>query len=152
MIRVVEYDEAEQCAELGERFYKEQKPFSQVPYCPEKIIHLVKHVWLPNPQKYLPLVAVDKNNKIYGGFVGVIEDYYFNYESYATDVLIYVDKDKRGDIAAIRFLREFEKWARSQGVKEIRPATSTRININRLQQFYEKMGYQTTGFNFLKEI
>lgn len=92
------------------------------------------------------------NNQIIGVFIGFITEYYFGKDLYASDLTYYVDRTKRGSVAAVKLFREFEQWAMKKGAKRINPATSTGINPERTKKFYERMGYTVTGHTYNKEV
>ena len=92
------------------------------------------------------------NNQIIGVFIGFITEYYFGKDLYASDLTYYVDRTKRGSVAAVKLFREFETWAIKKGAKRINPATSTGINPERTKKFYERMGYTVTGHTYNKEV
>ena len=92
------------------------------------------------------------NNQIIGVFIGFITEYYFGKDLYASDLTYYVDRTKRGSVAAVKLFREFEIWAIKKGAKRLNTATSTGINPERTKKFYERMGYTVTGHTYNKEV
>ena len=92
------------------------------------------------------------NNQIIGVFIGFITEYYFGKDLYASDLTYYVDRTKRGSVAAVKLFREFETWAIKKGAKRLNPPTSTGINPERTKKIYERMGYTVTGHTYNKEV
>jgi GNAT superfamily N-acetyltransferase len=92
------------------------------------------------------------NNQIIGVFIGFITEYYFGKDLYASDLTYYVDRTKRGSVAAVKLFKDFETWATKKGAKRLNPATSTGINPERTKKFYERMGYTVTGHTYNKEV
>lgn len=89
-----------------------------------------------------------------GIFIGVkYEHPIFKGALLCDDLLMFVDKDNRGGMTAARFVKMYESWAKSIGVKYVRLGNSTGIgNIEKVSKFYEGMGFKRVGFNTLKEI
>ena len=83
-------------------------------------------------------------------YVGLISSYYFGKDLVANDCLLFVDKSKRGGVAAIRLIKRFQQWAFEKGASEVRPATSTGVQTEDTKKLYEALGYDTVGYVFRK--
>jgi len=71
----------------------------------------------------------------------------------AADLLMYVKPEKRGSPISMRLVKMYEDWAKRQQVDYIMIGQSTGIgNIDRVGKFYQKLGFQMTGFNLTKGI
>jgi len=136
--------------ELGIKLHKESN-FKELNYDKNKLIALGEAI-IANTNVYYAIVAEDENKVLLGMFVGVIIEYYFSKDRFASDLLFYVDKNKRGALASLRMLKEFELWAKRKNAKEVRPGTSTGIEIERTRKLYRHLGYEVTGNTFRKVI
>lgn len=136
--------------ELGGKMHKESN-FKELNYDKNKLIALGEAI-IANPNVYYAIVAEDENKVLLGMFVGVITEYYFSKDLLASDLLFYVDQNKRGALASLRMLKEFELWAKRKNAKEVRPATSVGIEIERTRKLYRHLGYEVTGNTFRKVI
>lgn len=114
------------------------------------VVYEMARVWVINPEIYFCKLAESENNKIFAMYVGYISSYYFGKDLVALDCLLYVDQSKRGGLAAVRLIKEFEKWAFANGAKEIRPASSTGVKTEETRKLYEALGYDTIGNTFVK--
>lgn len=100
--------------------------------------------YIGNPNVYCSLV---KNGSGYiGGMIGFVAQQYFTKDMAAKDLAIYIEPEKRGSMAAVRLVRDFEDWARSKGAKEAYLAQSTGIEIEKTRRWYEALGYSVCGF------
>tara|TARA_R100000700_G_scaffold19829_1_gene26586 strand:- start:15859 stop:16275 length:417 start_codon:yes stop_codon:yes gene_type:complete len=135
---------------LGEKMHAESN-FRDLDFDKEKLKNLGWHV-VNGEDRYFACVAEDENNCILGMFVGLITEYYFGNDLMASDLLVYVDKSKRGAMASVRMFKEFEKWAKRKNAKEVRPATSTGIEIERTKKLYTHLGYEVSGNTFRKVL
>ena len=71
----------------------------------------------------------------------------------AQDLVNYVTPEYRGGLIAKRLVRMLETWAKSKSAKYLHVGQSTATgDIGRVAAFYNKLGFQTTGFNTLKRI
>lgn len=128
-----------------------ESSFKDIRYDKEKLQELGEMI-VARPEVFFASVAEDENKVILGMFVGVITEYYFSKDTMATDLLFYVDENKRGALACLKMFKEFELWAKRNNAKEVRPATSTGIQVQRTAKLYEHLGYEQTGHTFRKVL
>ena len=89
--------------------------------------------------------------------VAIFMAYTYNHPMFegkaASDLLLYVKPEKRGTPIAMRLVKMYEKWAKDQNVDYLMIGQSTAIgNMDRVGKFYEKLGFQITGFNLTKGL
>lgn len=128
-----------------------ESTFNHLSYSKEKLRDLGITI-MDRPDMFFASVAEDENKVILGMFVGVITEYYFSKDTMASDLLFYVDQDKRGALACLKMFKEFESWAKRKKAKEVRPATSTGIDMERTKKLYSHLGYEPTGHTFRKVL
>lgn len=91
-------------------------------------------------------IAKNKEGKVIGMAAGQATPYMFNpKECMITDYALYVLPEYRGTTAAIRLLKDFEAWGKSQGANEMSLGVSTGIDTDKTHNFYTKMGYLYSG-------
>jgi GNAT superfamily N-acetyltransferase len=76
---------------------------------------------------------------------GFLSDYFFCNETIASDNLLFVDRQHRGTLAAVRLLRAFRKWAAARGARELCLGISTVVDAERIGKLYERMGLSRVG-------
>ena len=140
-------DDLPAMVELGRQMHAESN-YSHLDYDPAKL-DLMAATWLANPEIYFADIAICEN-KIFAMYVGFISEYYFGKDLVANDCLLFVDKSKRGGVAAIRLIKRFQQWAFDKGASEVRPATSTGVQTEDTKKLYEALGYDTVGYVFRK--
>jgi GNAT superfamily N-acetyltransferase len=96
-------------------------------------------------------VAV-KENKIIGFLAGVKGPYFFSTKMRVSDIGFYVIPEYRGSRAAIRLLAQLENWAKENNIADICIGQTTAVNMEKTQQFYNRLGYKTVGFNTVKHL
>ena len=89
--------------ELGGKMHKESN-FKELNYDKNKLIALGEAI-IANTNVYYAIVAEDENKVLLGMFVGVITEYYFSKDLLASDLLFYVDQNKRGALVSLRMLK-----------------------------------------------
>jgi len=149
MIRPVEYEDLEDCVNLGYLMHQESH-YRFLDYSPTKIANLIERS-KTNPDSICVFVA-EKNGEIIGFFVGLKTEYWFGSDSMTCDLALYVKSDYRGCSAAPRMLKAYETWAEGLDVKEINVGTSTDINSERTIGLYKKLGYSTASYGFRKRV
>lgn len=93
-----------------------------------------------------------RGDEVLGGFFGTISTLYFSAERCAKDLAWFVTHSRRGSMAAVALVADFELWARSKGVKFFVLGQSTGIRMDTTRALYEHLGYEMIGFNTMKRI
>ena len=103
-----------------------------------------------NPHIYLRLWLHD--GAVTGGLYGILSQPYWTHDFVACDRAWFVLPGRRGGIAAMRLLQDFEAWAKALGVRWIMPGQTTGVRMDDTRRLFEKAGYRVRGFNFIKEV
>jgi hypothetical protein len=103
-----------------------------------------------HPHIYLRLWLHD--GLVAGGLYGILSQPYWTYELVACDRAWFVTLGRRGSIAAVRVLDDFEAWAKALGVRYIMPGQTTGVRMEETRRLFESRGYRVRGFNFIKEV
>jgi len=103
-----------------------------------------------NPNIYLRLWLHE--GEVIGGLYGMIVPLYWSHENVAADRAWFMLPGRRGGVAAVRLLRDFEVWAKSLGIRWVMPGQTTGVRMDETRQLFEGCGYQVRGCNFMKEI
>ena len=99
----------------------------------------------------LTLLAIS-NNKIIG-FMAVVKGvYFFSTKPKISDIGLFVLPEFRGTSAAIKLLKAVEAWAKENNISDICIGQTTAVNMEKTQQFYNRLGYKTVGFNTIKHL
>lgn len=100
---------------------------------------------------YGVVLVEDKSGEVVGGIAGYISQPFFSNDSIATDLGLFISKEHRGGLAAVKLVKAFTEWALSQNVKQIRPAISVGGDVAGVTKLYERLGYQVAGAVFMLE-
>lgn len=146
MIRDMEEKDIPYLIDLGYKLHQEGN-FKNLEYDREKCKKL-GNILLTNP-KFKCFVSEDKKGYI-GMMMGYISTYIFSNQTYASDLLLYISPKRRGGLSAARLIKAFEKWAESNGAKEIRNGSMNGINSDLTKRLYERLKYEITGHTFKK--
>ena len=96
-------------------------------------------------------LAID-DGKIAGSIGGVAHKYFFSSRLRVSDLGFYVEPEYRGSRAAIKLVRALESWAKERGIEDIYLGQTTGIEVEKTQQFYERLGYKIVGVNAIKHL
>ena len=77
---------------------------------------------------------------------------FFSDDLMIENLLVYVDKDKRGGMAGPRLMRHIKKWGKARGAKAVKIGTISEINTARTKGLFRKMGYREVGSHFMTEL
>lgn len=95
----------------------------------------------------LALVYEGPGGDITGFLVARIYEYTFSSGHFVSQEVIYVRPDKRGTRAAVELLREYIRWGRETGAREILFGVSNGHNPERTARLFEKLGAECVGFH-----
>jgi GNAT superfamily N-acetyltransferase len=76
----------------------------------------------------------------------------FSREWFVQHDILYVRPRWRGSRAAILLIRALERWADEVGSKRVVLGVHTGLVTERTGRFYERLGYQHMGGNYMKEV
>lgn len=128
--------------ELGRRMHEESE-FAFLPFDPVKVRRLLHHI-ASNPEHYCVYV-VEHEERLIGLLVGQVMEYFFCRELLCDEVLLFVERDQRGSVAALALVRAYLEWSRSKGAREARVAVSTGVDIDRTGAFLQRLGFRHVG-------
>lgn len=111
----------------------------------QKILQLYQN---PNAFAFLDI----KDDEIIGFISGIVGEYFFSKRKKISDLGFYVLPEYRGSKTALKLLKEYESWAKLCGVDDIHLGQTTAIDIEKTQNFYNRLGYKTVGFNTVKHL
>lgn len=97
------------------------------------------------------LVAV-RGKSIVGFLYATVSTFFWSKTPVAVDQLLYVTPEHRGRMYGVHLLREYESWARAQGVPEIRISIASGITEDRTRKLYQTLGYELLGYVYRKEL
>lgn len=85
-------------------------------------------------------------------FMGYAYSHPMFHAKFSADIILYVSPDYRGMPISVKLIKMYQEWARERKVDYITIGQSTGIgDMDRVRNFYEKLGFKSTGFNCLKE-
>lgn len=135
---------------FGEKVYQETR-FNAKPFNRESILEFL--ILVSNyPNKFFVAYTLDKDEEITSLFLGQISTEYFTGDKIASDLGMFVRKDKRGTSLFYKLVSSFEKWAKAKEATKIILYHSTGIEPEKTKGLYARLGYIEYGSIFDKEI
>jgi GNAT superfamily N-acetyltransferase len=141
-------EEIDETIALGSVMHKESR-YKRFDYAWNKLRQLGVSI-ITEP--HLCCYIAEKDNKIVGVMILVCAEHYSATVKIVSDVLFYVHPDYRGSSAAVRLLKEAEKWGKIQGAAEINVGLSSGIDTEKTICFFKKIGYTQEAVQMSKEI
>ena len=89
---------------------------------------------------------------VVGCMLGLVSEVYCTREIHAYELVLYVDPSHRKTNVSVTLLSGFEQWAKSKGATQVWLGCAFGADNDKTKRFYEKAGYQLTGFNGLKGL
>jgi GNAT superfamily N-acetyltransferase len=149
LIRNAERKDLQDILRLFFNIVEESPRYSSIAISKDVLLNRIK--WLIQSPKGLLLVAED-GEEVIGMFWASIDTFFFSDVQVANELLIYVTPKHRKGFVAYRLLKQFESWARSLNIDHIQGGVSTCIDNSGIENFYNRMGYNTTGVLLSKEL
>lgn len=95
------------------------------------------------------VVAEGTNGELIGGMLGMCTQSWFGRDMVANDLALFVTRDERGGMAAVKLIKAFVQWAKLAGAKQIRPGVTT--GHERAEKLFERLGFARCGASFVME-
>jgi L-amino acid N-acyltransferase YncA len=102
--------------------------------------------------KYVFFVADDNAGQPIGGLIGCLETHIFSEKPVANIVHFDVLPERRMSGAALRLLIAFRRWAENRRVFELCAGVNSGENVERLDRFFKKFGFELTGGNYAMRL
>lgn len=92
-----------------------------------------------------------KDNVVIGFFIGAVQKMWFSDDYAGYDLALYINKEYRGGMYAVRLIKEFEKYCKENNCITINIGASAEISNESAKRLYGKLGYKECGFVSHKE-
>lgn len=143
-IREALLDDCQAALKVAREFHHESN-FKDVPFSDKKVFSLFE--WVIDSPNHMFLIFEEKG-EIIGGFIAYLDYFYFSDAVVASDLALFVLKEKRGRVPMKKVLDIYRKWAVGRGALRINIAPSTGISTDRVSRLFELLGFEQTGANF----
>ena len=121
-----------------------ESDYSGLDYDPSKLFDLGYSMVFGGRRSVNAWVYI-KDDEIVGMMVGTCVPHFFGSDKVATELLLYIDPEHRGGLAAARMIKSFVRWAQAQDAKEILVGSSTGIHPRKTGAIYKALGFSEVG-------
>lgn len=151
-IRIEAYSElyADQVVALAQEMQAESQSHNDMPINEKKLREQLACSHTMPESVYMRIAVVGET--VVGGFFGIISKTFFSDELSARDMAWFVKRDRRGSMAALKLVADFEQWGLDRGVRKFFLGQSTGVAIETTTKLYEHLGYRVIGFNTVKDV
>lgn len=136
-------------AKLGEHYVSEAKHHDSVGFDPEFAV--IGGSLALRDENQLLLIA-SEDNEACGFLWGCTMRLPWSANEIAVDLVLYVSPSKRNGRAGLKLIREYEAWAKSRGVHQVRLSVVSGLDSDRTAELYERMGFTCIGTQHSKEL
>ena len=143
------YKDIDLLIDLGARLHAESA-YAFLPYNEEKVRQLI-FSYIEDDETQFGLIA-ETGDVIIGMIGGYLVEYYFCDEKIACDIVLFVDQQYRGGMAAIRLIRGFQKWAKAHGARELCLGITTNVQTELTGKLYQRLGFNRAGSLYKKRL
>jgi hypothetical protein len=151
-IQIVPYHERYQAQvlALAHEMHAESPTYASVPFNDSKFIQQCELSMTMPDSVYLRLAVIAEN--VVGGFWGIISGSFFSDEIACKDLAWFVTRTRRGSIAALHLIADFEQWGLDHGVRKFYLSESTGVQIEKTAKLYEHLAYMIVGMVGVKTV
>lgn len=109
---------------------------------------------LENDSIFYGRAFVNDEDRLVGFMLCMITEHFFGYDTVAVDMGTYILPQYRGEagMAMVRSIKEYEKWAKRNGCKDITFGVSAGITDGVSVELYERLGYEKTSTLLHKKV
>lgn len=93
-------------------------------------------------------IVLVSGDPLCGMFIGWVDEFWWGPALESCDLLLYVKKESRGGLHAVRLIKGYLEVAEQMGVSDIKVGASTGISPERTYRFFERMGFQEFARSF----
>lgn len=139
-------EDALRILELGKQLHDESH-FRSEPYDSERCWNLLDAtVRFPDKR----FIAYDAE---FRGFILMgINEHYFSGVKRSEDFALWIAPEHRGGLLAPRLIKQAEQWSKDNGAVSMTIYHNTGINTEKAPALFNKLGYDTAGYIFTKEL
>lgn len=123
--------------------------FSEIDFCPEKVYSILESE-IADPNNFTKVVI--SKGKVVGGIRARCSEYIFSKEKIVVDSLIYIDPSYKNPAAIHTLLKEYVRWAKKKGAREVMMSTSTGFKTNGFELLAKRHGFEPEAFGYLRRI
>ncbi len=87
----------------------------------------------------------ESETSVIGLMICYVTPYYFGNDLLAQDMILYIDKSRRGSVGAMRMIVEYVEWAKEKGCKEAVLAQTAGIAPDVVAKLYNRVGFELIG-------
>lgn len=149
-IQIVPYEARyqDQVLELAREMHAESTTHRNFPLDETKLLQQLEMCHTMPDTVYVRLALL--GDLVLGGFFGIISTTFFSQAPACKDMVWFVRKSKRGGLAALLLVADFEQWGLDRGVRDFYLGQSTGVAIETTAKLYEHLGYKVVGVNTYK--
>jgi len=97
-------------------------------------------------------IAEDASGKSVGCLIGCTERHFFSDQIVASVIHYDMLPEKRMGGGGLKLLTAFKKWAENRGAHELSVGINSGANLNRMDSFLRKLGFELTGGNYSMQL
>jgi hypothetical protein len=149
IIRHIEHKDIRELILISKEMHKEGG-YSWLPYSSEKMNQLFRKCLKFD---MVTCIVAEKDNKVIGYMIVVIQDYFFNYKKMCSDLGLYILKEYRKNIRTpIKMVKLAEEWATERDVQELFFGNTMNVKNDKIKKCFEFPGLTTIGHVFKKKV
>jgi len=97
-------------------------------------------------------VLCEHDDEIIGLMVCYITEFYFGTDKIAQDMVLYIDKTRRGGVGGLRMIEHYVEWAVEKGAKEIQLGQTVGIDADAVAKLYAHAGFELIGQLYKRRV
>ena len=152
-IRFATRNDVPACTEIGRRMHTVTR-FAAYDFNAERVAQNLSAVIENGHAKgtHCFFVAEDTAGQLIGALIGCVERHFFSDQLVASIIHYDVLPENRMGGAGLKLLSAFRKWAENRGVFELSVGINSGVEMEKMDRFLKRLGFQQTGVNYALPI
>lgn len=142
MIRAATLHDIPRLIELGALMHEEAPAFRGMSFDADKLAALMRNV-MGSPTGFA-MCAV-RDGLVIGGMLAVATPHFFSPDLVACDLALFIAREHRGGMAAVRLLDAYRRWGAGIGAAKVQIGVMTGIAPELLESLCVRMGAKRAG-------
>lgn len=97
-------------------------------------------------------VLCEHDDETIGLMVCYVTEFYFGRDVIAQDMVLYIDKTRRGGVGGLRMIERYVEWAVEKGAKEIQLGQTVGIDADLVDKLYTHAGFELIGQLYKRRV
>lgn len=147
-VRPATLDDMVALLDLAEAMHAEAPQYLGWKFDPEKVERMFRGLIVGNGC----LLVSEIDGVVVGGIAGICVEHWFSPEKVATDLALFILRERRNGTTAMRLIAGFVEWAKVVGARRVNLGITTGVHPDSTARLYAAAGLQSSGSIYSRDF